>query len=214
MKLQEMLAHKRKIDQENMPPQYIKVLKSSIRDLVRSGIQNRVLKAGDALPDIELKNQNGSFVKASDMLSDGPLVITFYRGFWCPYCNFDLANLNHYLPRINDAGANSIAISPERAVYSKKIIMMQKLSFDILWDKGNEIAEKFGLKFNLSQDMIDLYRDKLHINLKMYHGDNDWSLPIPARFLVNTDGIIVYAESSPDYTKRPDLDDIMTILES
>ena len=142
------------------------------------------------------------------------MIITFYRGFWCPYCNFDLANLNHYLPRIKEAGANSIAISPEKDVYSKKIILMQKLKFDILWDQENIFADELGLKFNLSQDMIDLYRDKLHVNLKMYHGDNDWSLPIPARFLIDTNGVVKYAESSPDYTKRPDLDDLMTILES
>lgn len=214
MNLQEKLAQKRKSDQENIPPKYLKVLKTSIRDLVRSGIRDKVLKPGDALPDFELKNQNGNIVKSSELISNSPLVITFYRGFWCPYCNYDLANLNHYLPRIKEAGANSIAISPEQAMFSKKIIVMQKLNFDILWDQGNKLADAFGLKFNLSQDMLNLYRNKLHVNLKMYHGDDEWSLPIPARFLVNTDGIITYAESSPDYTKRPDLDDIMTLLES
>ena len=214
MNLQKLLEQKRKTDQENLPPQYLKVLKTSIRDLVRSGIQNKLIKPGSKLPDFELKNHNGQIIKSSYLYSQGPLIITFYRGFWCPYCNFDLANLNHYLPRIKEAGAHSIAISPEKAVYSKKIIMMQKLKFDILWDQENKIADELGLKFNLSQDMIDLYRDKLHVNLKMYHGDNDWSLPIPARFLVDTNGIVKYAESSPDYTKRPELDDIMAILES
>lgn len=214
MNLQKLLEKRRKTEQENLPPQYLKVLKTSIKDLLRSGIQNKVIKPGSKLPDIELKNQNGQIIKTSDLLSEGPLIITFYRGFWCPYCNFDLANLNHYLPRIKEAGANSIAISPEQAIYSKKIIMMQKLKFDILWDQENNFANELGLKFNLSQDMIDLYRDKLHVNLKMYQGDNDWSLPIPARFLIDTNGIVKYAESSPDYTKRPDLDDLMKILES
>ena len=89
---------------------------------------------------------------------------------------------------------------------------MQKLNFDIVQDGHNELAEKFGLRFSLNPDLKALYRDKLGINLKMYHGDDDWTLPMPARFLVDRDGIIRYAESSPDYTKRPDPDDLLLTL--
>jgi peroxiredoxin len=214
MNLQDRLSQKKKTIEANLPPQYLKIMKKSIKELINSGIQDRVLKVNDQLPDIELVNQNGITVNAKEMYSKAPLVITFYRGFWCTYCNFDLANLNHYRPLIIEKGANMITISPEQAIYSKKIIMMQKLDFDILWDKGNKVADEFGLKFKLSNDMIDLYKQKLHVNLKLYHGDDDWALPMPARFLVDTNGIIRYAESSPDYTKRPELDDLMLALNS
>ena len=91
---------------------------------------------------------------------------------------------------------------------------MQRLSFDILWDEGNQLAEQFNLKFSLPNDLKALYRDKFSINLKLYHGDDEWALPMPARFLVDPDGVIRYAESSADYTRRPDPDDLLKVLES
>ncbi len=214
MTFQERLAEKKKKVEGNLSPSYVKIMHRATQELQRSGLERKVLKAGDALPPFELPDQNGSIKSSSEALKKGPLVITFYRGFWCPYCNIDLANLNQYVPRFNEQGATMFTISPEKSEYSRKIIAMQRLSFDILWDEGNQLAEQFNLKFSLPEDLKALYRDKFSINLKMYHGDDEWALPMPARFLIDQDGMIRYAESSADYTRRPDPDDLLKVLEN
>ena len=211
---QERLANRKKKIEGNLAPQYLKIMHAATRNLENSGIQNKVLKVGDHFPIFSLANKDNELFQLESFLDKGPLVISFYRGFWCPYCNLDLANLNHYIDDIKKLGAQLIAISPEKPEYSKKIIAMQKLNFDILWDQGNTIAEKVGLKFKLPEDLKTLYRDNFHTNLKLYHGDDEWSLPMPARFVLDTNGEIHYAESSVDYTKRPDPDDLMKVLKN
>lgn len=212
MTFQERLAKKKAQIEGNMPPNSLKIMHNATKALEASRIQFNVVKIGEEFPDFSLLNQINDRVSSKELLKEGPLVITFYRGFWCPYCNIDLANLKHYIPEIDTLGAKMLTISPERPEFSKKIIAMQKLNFDILWDEGNGLAEQIGLKFQLPQDLKELYRDNFHINLKQYHGDNEWSLPMPARFLVDTNGIVKYAESAPDYTKRPDPDELMEVL--
>ena len=211
---QERLANRKKTIEGNLAPQYLKIMHAATRNLGNSGIQKKVLKVGDHFPTFSLANKDNELFQLEKFLDKGPLVISFYRGFWCPYCNLDLANLNHYIDDIKKYGAQLIAISPEKPEYSKKIIAMQKLNFDIFWDQGNMIAEKVGLKFNLPEDLKILYRDYFSTNLKLYHGDDDWSLPMPARFILDTKGEIHYAESSVDYTKRPDPDDLMRVLKN
>ena len=211
---QERLANRKKKIEGNLAPQYLKIMHAATRNLENSGIQKKVLKVGDHFPTFSLANKDNELFQLESFLDKGPLVISFYRGFWCPYCNLDLANLNHYIDDIKKLGAQLIAISPEKPEYSKKIIAMQKLDFDILWDQDNMIADKVGLKFKLPEDLKILYRDYFNTNLKLYHGDDEWSLPMPARFILDTNGEIHYAESSADYTKRPDPDDLMKVLKN
>lgn len=197
-----------------MPAKFVGIMHEATNALEASGIRGRVLGVDDLVPDFELENQRGELRNASELYGRGPLAITFYRGFWCPYCNADLRNLNRYAARIEEGGATLIAISPEKPEYSQKIIRTQKLTFDILHDPRNRVAEQFGLRFALGEDLKTLYSDSFNINLKLYHGDDDWTLPVPARFLVRTDGSIAYAEASPDYTQRPDPDDLLATLET
>ncbi len=211
-KLHERLSRIKERFESNLAPGYLKILNDATSELVKSGIENKVLKVGDTAPAFRLQDQNGKLRDSADLLSSGPLVLTFYRGFWCPICNADLGYLQHLVKEIEEASATLIAISPEKNEYSKKIRSTQKLSFDLLWDERNAIAEKFGLKHVLRNDVIDVYRDGLNFNLKLYHGDEEWALPIPARFLIDTDGIIRYAESSADHTKRPEPDDLVNAL--
>ena len=196
----------------NMPKDYLKIMHGATRDLKASGIQLKVLKVGDQMPEFSLKNQDGTEITLTECLLKGPLVLTFYRGFWCPYCNEDLAHLNHYVDEIRSLGAELVAISPELADYSKKIRATKKLTFDILHDPSNEIAARVGLKWYMVDPLKSLYRDKFNINFDVYHGDNEWSLPMPARILVGQDGIIKYIEFNPDYRKRPDPDEVVEAL--
>ena len=213
-KLHERLVHIKERFEGNLAPGFLKILNRDTERLIRSGIEDRVLKAGDVAPAFCLQDQNGELRDSKELLRRGPLVVTFYRGFWCPICNADLAYLQHHVAEIESVPATLIAISPEKSTYSRKIKSTQRLSFDLLWDEGNITAEKFGLKYNLPEDVIGVYRDGLNFNLKRYHGDEEWALPIPARFLIDTQGMIRYAESSADHTKRPEPDDLMNVLKA
>lgn len=211
MNFQERLESIKQRIEGNMPASYLKIMHGATRALEQSGIQKKVLKVGATMPTFALLNQARKEVNSQELLQ-APLVITFYRGVWCPYCNADLANLKKYVPEIEALGARLIAISPEQPEYLKKIIGMQKLNFDILHDAGNTLAAQFGLKFQLPQDLKELYRDKFNVNLKLHQGNDEWALPMPARFVVDTQGVIQYAESAPDYRQRPNPDDLMEVL--
>ncbi|MFT4982753.1 MAG: peroxiredoxin [Bacteroidia bacterium] len=214
MNFQERLKKRIVSFEENATPRFLKIVHDDIKTLKNSGQVNSVLKAGVQMPAFELIDQNGTLVSTNELLEDGPLVVTFYRGFWCAFCNLDLANLNHYVPEIESLGAKMITLSPEKTDYSKKIRARQKLNFNILFDNGNAVAQKFGLKHHVGKDLIELYLSAFNVNLKQYHGNNEWALPMPARFLIDQSGIIRYAESKADYRERPDPDDLINVLKT
>ena len=214
MDFQEKLESIKQRIEGNMPPSYLKIMHKATHDLEKSGIQNKVLKVGQKAPAFELFNQNGEAISSEELLSKGMLVLTFYRGVWCPYCNADLANLKKYVPEIEETGATLLGISPELPQFLKKISAMQKLNFDILHDEKNALAAQFGLKFFYPQDLKELYRDKFNINLEVQQGNDEWALPMPARFVIDQEGVIRYAESEPDYRNRPNPDELMDVLKN
>lgn len=214
MTFQEQLEDMRLRIEGNLAPRFLKILHRSILELTRSGIQQQVLRVGDDAPSFSLIDQNGRTHSSATILQQRNLVLTFYRGFWCPYCNADLAHLKRYREQIENLGGLLLAVSPEKPEYSKKIITMQKINFDILFDQQNDLAGKFGVRYHMSDDLISLYRDSFHYNLKQYHGDDDWTLPMPSRFIIDQNGVIRYAESSPDYRKRPDPEEVIEVLKS
>jgi peroxiredoxin len=151
-------------------------------------------------------------VSSRDLLTRGPLVLTFYRGVWCPYCNMDLQALREALPAITERGAQLVAISPQSQRNSLKTQRENKVTFPILSDPGNEVAARFGLRFKLPDYLIELYRDTFKNDLSLVNGDSSWTLPMPARYVIGADGVIAYAEVNPDYTRRPDPDELLPVL--
>ncbi|WP_291724819.1 peroxiredoxin-like family protein [Bernardetia sp.] len=211
---QEKLIQLKKNIEGKMPSEYVQTMHKATADLKASNIEEKVIKVGNSLPNFELPNQDEKIVSAQELYQDKFLVITFYRGVWCPYCNADLANLNKYLPQIEELGGTMVAISPEKTSYLQKIIKTQNLNFDILHDQSNQFAQKLGLKFKMPDSLIELYRDKFKIDLEEHHGDKDWTLPMPARFLVDKNGITRYAESNADYTQRPNPEELIEVLKT
>ena len=120
--------------------------------------------------------------------------------------------MQQFVAEIENANATLVAISPQLPEYSKKIKADHKLSFDLLFDQGNEVAAQFNLKYEFPEYLVDIYRDQLDIDLEKYNGDDQWALPIPARFLIDQQQTIRYAECSADYTQRPDPDELLTVL--
>ena len=150
-------------------------------------------------------------VRSSDLLARGPLVVSFYRGVWCPYCNMELQALEAFLPQIREQGGALVAISPQSAANSRKSARQNGLSFPILSDQGNEVAAAFGLRYHLPDYLIELYK-QLGNDLPLVNGEPSWTLPIPARYVIGQDGVIRYAEVNADYTRRPEPEDMLPAL--
>ena len=180
--------------------------------LIASGAASRALRVGDKAPAFILKDADGNSVSSAELLKQGPLVVTFYRGVWCPYCNMDLQALEAALPEIRKRGARLVAISPQTAPNSRRSQRENKLSFPILSDPHNDVAASFGIRFGLPDDLTELYKNVFKNNLEIINGDDSWTLPMPARFVIGQDGTIRYAEVSPDYTRRPDPEELLPVL--
>ncbi|HTZ80764.1 MAG TPA: peroxiredoxin-like family protein [Stellaceae bacterium] len=182
-------------------------------ELIASGAASRALKVGDTAPAFTLRDPAGKEVSSASLLAQGPLVVTFYRGVWCPYCNMDLQAIQAALPEIEKRGAKLVAISPQTPVNSRRSQRDNKLGFPILSDPGNAVAAAFGLRFKLPDYLIELYRDVFKNDLAVANGDPSWTLPMPARFVIGQDGRILYAEVNPDYTRRPDPEELLPVLD-
>ena len=187
----------------NVPYSVIETMHRATAELIESGAARKALKAGDKAPAFTLDDPDGKPVSSADLLRLGPLVLTFYRGVWCPYCNMELQALQAALPEINKSGASVVAISPQVAANSRKSVRQNALTFPILSDTHNQVAAAFGLRFALQDYLVELYKS-LKNDLPAFNGDPSWTLPMPARYVIAQDGTIVYAEVNPDYTRRPD----------
>ena len=194
------------------PPEIHPVMERATAELIASGQAGRALKVGDRAPDFTLNDPDGRPVSSADLLARGPLVLSFYRGVWCPYCNLELQALQEALPQFQALGASLVAISPQLAANSRKSQRQNKLEFPILSDTGNEVAAAFGLRFTLPDYLVELYRS-LKNDLPAFNGDPGWTLPMPARYVIGQDGIIAYAEVNPDYTLRPEPEAMLPVLE-
>lgn len=195
----------------NAPPQVHSTMKKATDALIASGQAERALKAGDKAPEFTLQDPDGNPVSSVELLAKGPLVLSFYRGVWCPYCNMELQALEAALPAIRDLGASLVAISPQIKANSRKSVRQNELSFPILSDSKNDVAAAFGLRFTLPDYLIELYKS-FGNDLPKINDDPSWTLPMPARFVIGTDGIITYAEVNPDYTLRPDPSELLPAL--
>lgn len=195
----------------NAPPQVHVIMKRATDELIASGQAEHALKVGDKAPVFTLNDPEGKPVSSTELLAKGPLVISFYRGVWCPYCNMELQALEAALPQYRELGANLVAISPQVKANSRKSVRQNSLTFPILSDVKSEVADAFGLRFQLPDYLIDLYKG-FGNDLPTFNDDPAWVLPMPARFVIGQDGLIKYAEVNPDYTLRPEPTDLLPAL--
>ncbi|MGF6408902.1 peroxiredoxin-like family protein [Paraburkholderia sp. MM5482-R1] len=193
------------------PAEIHAVMERATAELIASGQAERAHKAGDMAPAFTLADPNGTLVSSTELLEKGPLVISFYRGVWCPYCNMELQALEEVLPEFEAAGASVVAISPQNPANSRKSARQNKLSFPILSDPRNDVAAAFGLRFALPDYLVELYKN-LKNDLPAFNGDPSWTLPMPARYVIGPDGMILYSEVNPDYTRRPEPSDMLPAL--
>jgi peroxiredoxin len=213
MSLQDKLdAFKADFEGRKAPANVVEIMHKATADLIASGQADRALKTGGRAPKFTLPDTHGRLVSSADLLARGPLVLTFYRGIWCPYCNMDLQAIEAAADEIRALGASLVAISPQTAPNRRKSERENELSFPILSDHGNAVADEFGLRYRLPDELIAVYKS-FGNDLTIGNGEDSWTLPMSARYVIGTDGVVAYAEVNPDYTRRPDPSELLPPLQ-
>jgi peroxiredoxin len=181
-------------------PAIVAAYEKGIDELRAAGIERNALKPGDRAPDFTLPDATGRSVSLSERLKDGPVVLKFYRGGWCPYCNLELRAYQKALPELAAVGAQLVAVSPESPDHSLSTKEKNALAFSVLSDRGGATARAYRLAFQLSPELKALYQSRGR-DLAEWNG-GDWTLPVPGTFVVGTDGRIVLAHVDADYRSR------------
>lgn len=167
--------------------------------------------SGDSLPPFLMPDENGRFVSSADLLAGGPVVVTFNRGNWCPYCWLELSALQACHAAIVDQGASVVSITPEVATYSRRLKNRLELTFPVLTDLDNGYALELGLAVSLTRDVCAVY-DRAGIDLGTFQRNAMWFLPIPATFVVDRHGIVRHAYVNADFRERIDPSELPALL--
>jgi len=178
----------------------IDTYEDGVTEVAESGLLDKAIKVGDKAPNFELKNTTGATVKLSDYTDQGLVVLTWYRGGWCPYCNLTLKALQNLLPEFKANGANLLALTPELPDNSLSTTEKNNLQFEVLTDLNLEVARNYNLVFKLGQPVSDIYKN--HFDLVEYNGNDSDELPLAATYVINQEGIVQYAFFSADYRER------------
>jgi peroxiredoxin len=197
--LDEFLAQGRSL----LPAHLLQDLLSPIEQLITSGAAEKALKEGVQAPDFTLPDALGNAVTLSHLLAQGSVVITFYRGEWCPYCNLELRAYQQALPQLRALGASLVAISPQMPDHSLSTGEKLELTFAVLSDVGNHVARQFGLVFSIDE-AVRTAHERVGANLPAFNGDDSWELPMAGTFLIDQAGILRLAFVDPDFTRRLD----------
>jgi peroxiredoxin len=209
---QELDAARAKYRGEIIPVPALAVIDAETEVLRASGVEERALKPGLLAPDFMLPDPKGRLFRLHSLLIQGPVVLVFYRGGWCPYCNLHLRGFQRALPELKKFGAQVVAVSPQLPDNSFTTQEKDQLTFPVLSDVGNKVASRFGLVFQLGEQLRELYRQFGH-PLDLFNGpDGEQHLPVPATFLIDGSGRIRMTHVDADYTQRLDPDDVVAKL--
>lgn len=194
-------------------PEANQIMDNATAWLGQSGLKEHALNVGAIAPDFSLPNAVGEQIKLSKLLESGSVVLTFYRGAWCPYCNMQLQALQKVLPEIKALGANLIAVSPQKPDQALSLTEKHALEFAVLSDADNKVARTYGLVFTLPAELRELYL-KMNIDLPELNSSANWELPFPATYVISQDFKVQLAFVDSDYTMRLEPSQILVSLRS
>jgi peroxiredoxin len=195
-----------------IPKPALAVMDAETSRLAATDLASHALKVGDQAPDFMLPDAHGLPVRLHSQLNNGPVVVVFYRGGWCPYCNVHLRGFQRQLPQIRELEAQIIAISPQLPDNSLSTQEKNELAFPVLSDVGNKVARRFGIVSELGNELVKLYRVFGHELEDVNGSSGKRELPVPATFLVDRHGFIRLAHVDVDYTRRLDPDEVIEAL--
>ncbi|MEP4881715.1 peroxiredoxin-like family protein [Maribacter dokdonensis] len=195
-------------------PEFMKGVDEIIEEAKAFEKGKNALKVGEQAPDFKLPDALGNQIKLSGLLDNGAVVVTFYRGSWCPYCNLQLRALQAKLPVIQSLGATLVAISPEVPDASMTKNEISEMDFTVLSDQDTKVASKYGVAWEVPEFLLDHMRVDRDLDLKQINNGNGTVLPIPATFIVGTDGAIQWSYVNVDYRTRSEPDEIVEALKS
>ena len=195
-----------------LAPEQSLLLEQAARELALSGISEQALKSGAQAPDFTLPNAVGRPVSLDAALKSGPVVVTFYRGIWCPYCSLQLRAYQNILPEILRLGASLMAVSPQNPDKSQATLLKNFLQYEVLSDRGNAVSRQFGLVYQVPGWVRSLYLS-FGTNLPQFNGDSSWELPIPGTFIIGNERRILLAYADSDARNRLEPAAILEALE-
>jgi len=214
MTLEQTLSQLREKFGKMVPAGPAAVMEGHIDFLRKSGAVDQILKSGAKAPAFTLKNQNGEDISSVDLLHRGPLVVSFTRGGWCPYCAAEVRALNDLYDQYRQAGVELVVLSPQSAERAIKQATDDKLKLHLLADENNEVGKAFGVVYTFPADLKNLYLNMFKIDIQAMNGATVWQLPVPARFIIDTNGTIRDAKADPDYRYRPDPSEALAIIKN
>lgn len=211
--LREIFAERKALIAKYVPAETQAIHGKVIAELKQRRVAANILPVGAKAPAFELQDHNGKIVSSSSLLAKERLVLCFIRGRWCPFCVGQMEAMNLILPQIEQAGARLVAISAQTVKQSFFMHDQHKLRFPLLADAGNRVARQFGLTYRVPALQEAVYR-RAFVNLPFANGDESWELPIPATYILDSDGTALYASANEDYTERPEPSDIVAALQN
>jgi peroxiredoxin len=209
--LREIFAERKELIAKYVPAETQAIHARAVAELKQQRLAANVLPVGSRIAEFQLLDHDGKGVSSSDLLAKGRLVLCFIRGRWCPFCVGQVEAMNLVAPEVERAGATLAVISPQTVQQSFFMRDQHKLRFPLLSDAGNNVARQFGLTYRVPDEQRAIYQ-RAFVNLPFVNGDDSWELPIPATYIIERDGAVLYASANEDYTQRPEPEDIVRFL--
>ena len=197
---------------EMAAPERIATAENAITEIADSGVLDKAINLGDKAPDFTLPDALGNSVSLYDELAKGPVILTWYRGSWCPYCNIQLHDYQQSLSNIEAAGAQLMAVSPELSDSALTWKEKNELEFIVLSDVGNEVAREYGIVYRIPKGIESGYVAGGRNDLTEYNGDDSLELPLAVTYVIGTDGTIEYAFVDADYRKRAETSEVVEFV--
>lgn len=194
-----------------LPEVILEAFGKSIEDIKTLNIEENSIQIGDQIPEFSLSNALGKIINSGEILKNGKIILAFYRGSWCPYCNLELKFLQNNLPRIKQKGGILIAVSPQSPDHSLSMAEKNNLEFEVLTDTDNNFAKKLGISFQLQDFVFPYYKD-LGIDLSDFNKNNENTLPVPAVFVVDENRVVTYKFLDVNYMNRIDVEELIQAL--
>jgi peroxiredoxin len=209
--LREIFAERKELIAKYVRPETQAIHARAVSELKAKHLAANILPVGAKAPQFELTDHDGKIVSSAALLARTRLVLCFIRGRWCPFCVGQMEAMNLIVSEIEQSGGTLLAISPQTVKQSFFMHDQHKLHFPLLSDAGNQVARQFGLTYRVPEYQAEVYR-RAFVNLPFTNGDESWELPIPATYILDHDGTVLYASADEDYTERPEPDEIVAAL--